>query len=723
MTGAYDKSGRLLVIGALLYGLGLPLMAQQDSSGLFRLSIEDLLNLSVEVSTALKSASRTDEAPASVHVITREEMDNMGLMTLGEALNHVPGFTVGKSIQGGQQKNVYVRGEFSSFSEGILVLYNGQRLNDGITGGAFVFTADYTLDNIKQIEVVRGPVSSLYGANAFVAVVNLIPYRADEAVPSIVSLQAGNSKSLAVQGRHRLDLTGGVDVSVFGSLRKIDAHLPQRATHQSLFDSSSGTMVPRVFSDRVNLEKTDLFHVGTSVSWKKFEVDAAYSASENRNHWGVGAARRQDSLQNIHDNANLRLGAKYASRFMTSNRVTVLAGYSNHRSENVYRIENFRSVLVTGFDPPGHLSILESDLATSTINLESFAEINWSSDHHTVAGGNLQTDFIDQIDHSTAVLDVDGDGIFDSFTADDTLDTIFDSEKRTVYAAFVQHTWSPWQMLHVTGGARFDHYSDFGGSLNPRLTFVFHPWTKWFLKGMYGRAFRAPTFFETHQSDFTSIGGNRLSENPDLKPETIETFEMQSIFTPDERLSVSVNVFYNDIQHVIRPVTVGPGGVPTQTRWENSGSRDWLGVEVGARFSVRKHFSLFANYSYTQTADEKSGNAEEPVYGIPTHALNVAVNLSHRNVNLNVHSNTRLAWNDVPEFSNANMVLTRIDLASYTVVNARLQIKDVWRSMTLTVDARNILDQRYYFNDDRIFVPQGIAGDPRRIEVGVRYAF
>ncbi|KAB2881259.1 TonB-dependent receptor [bacterium] len=699
--------------------LGSSRIAAQDTTSIFRLSIEELMNVSVEVSTAMKSATSYDEAPAAVYVITREDMDRMGLRTLGAALNFVPGFTVGKSILSGHQKNIYVRGEFSSLSEGILILRDGQRLNDGITGGAMAFTPDYLLDNVKQIEVLRGPASALYGANAFVAVVNIISSRPGNAPRSFFSTQAGNRGSIDLHGQHTLTVGKKTDAVVYGSLFQLDDPIKQRDIHQSIYDSTSDTFIPREFLNRTNREKTLLANLGASLNYHNLELDAYLDGSRSRNHWGSGSASNADSLQNEHQTKNFRMGAKYTAALMKKHRLTSLASYSIHRSKNDYKMNNFRSVLSPDLNPSGASFLLESDLQTSTLNMESFAELNLSRDHRTVLGLHVQVDRIEKLESNVGANDVNNDGIFDIQASDDSLEILFGRSVNTVYAAFLQHTWSPSERLIVTGGTRFDKYTDFGLRVSPRLTVVYRPVRSFIVKGLYGRAFRAPTFFETHQSDLNAID---VIENPNLKPETIETWEMQLTLKPSVSLSLSVNAFLNDVQHVIRPVAE-QSGVPTQSKFQNAGSRDWRGVEIDLQYAPQSNITFFGNYSYTQAADEKLADVEDPVYGIPQHSVNLALNLTRGKYNLNLNAFSRFGWNDVPEYNSSTVKLDRIDLVPYTIVNARFMVKNIWKSLTLSLDIYNILNRESYFTDDRVFVPQAIAGNNRRFMAGVKYTF
>lgn len=710
---------RATFVVAFLVGTVSPLYSQE---GLFKLSLEDLLNVNVKISTALKSTSTPEEAPAAVFVLTRDDLDNLGVWTLGEALNYVPGFTVGKSIQSGQQKNIYVRGEFGSLSEGILLLYNGQRLNDGITGGPMAFRPDIPLDNIRQIEVVRGPSSALYGANAFVAVVNLIPYRGSEVRSSGVSAQAGTHDLANIRASHHVTIGRRVSAVLFGSFHQLDEELRQNDVYQNLYDSLAARFVPRSWTDRYNREQFRLHTLGTSVSLGSLEIESAYQYSSAANHWGMGSVERSAPLENRHRYSSFRVGARGSTPVFSRHRLHVMGSYVQHRAENVFKVENFRSNFAEGFDPPGRASIFESELGTSSFNAEGFVELIWSPRHVTVSGVNLQADVINNVDNSTSLLDVNGDGIYDAVATDDTLDTHLGRDTRQISAAFFQHTWTPWKWITLTGGARLDHYSDVGNSLNPRLGFVVRPADRWRVKGMYGRAFRAPSFFERVQSDFTALTG-RLIENSSLRPETIETYEIQVTFSPTDVLSFSVNGFYNDVQNAIQQVSIEQPGIPTQTGWENSVSRDWKGFEIGLRWSPAPPLSILGNYSYTQTTDERTADIESPVAGIPSHALNLALWGKWRRFLLGMSMISRFGWNDVPPLTTPVLENPRIDLPSYTLLQARLVVREVWNSLSLTLDGSNLLNHRVLFNDGGSVVPQGIPGNARRFTVGLNYMF
>lgn len=132
-----------------------PVYSLEDDN-LLEMSLEDLMN--VEVSVASKSKESLSDAPSSVTVLTGTEIRNMGLHTLEDVLNYVPGFQTTRDIEQGTATRISSRGRASALSESILFLLNGQRLNDLYTGGVSILNRLIAVDNIKQVEIIRGRV-------------------------------------------------------------------------------------------------------------------------------------------------------------------------------------------------------------------------------------------------------------------------------------------------------------------------------------------------------------------------------------------------------------------------------------------------------------------------------------------------------------------------------------------------------------------------------------
>ena len=166
------------------------------------------------VSIATKSKQKISKAPSIVTVITAEEIENMGFRTLPEVLRTVPGFDIIKEGTFGRIMSG-VRG-ISNSDNKIKVLIDGHSLNMPYNGGTEYFFDDLLLKNVKKIEIIRGPGSALYGANAFLAVVNIITKDADDIDGVVVtsgfgSLDTQEYSVMFGKTLHDMDITGFVD--------------------------------------------------------------------------------------------------------------------------------------------------------------------------------------------------------------------------------------------------------------------------------------------------------------------------------------------------------------------------------------------------------------------------------------------------------------------------------------------------------------------------------
>ena len=124
------------------------------------------------VVSALKRPRTVSKSPAIMSVITARQIKQMGFRTLSDVLEIVPGFDVHMDTNG--EKEFIVRGVFDAESSKVKVLIDGHSINEPGSGGASFNFYDLVVENIKKVEIIRGPGSALYGQNAFLAVVNVI---------------------------------------------------------------------------------------------------------------------------------------------------------------------------------------------------------------------------------------------------------------------------------------------------------------------------------------------------------------------------------------------------------------------------------------------------------------------------------------------------------------------------------------------------------------------
>ena len=129
--------------------------SEEDVTDVESFSLKDLLDTPITI--ASKSEERAVDAPSSVTVFTRKDIRDMGVTALGELLNYAPGFVVSREVEQGTASRISARGRSTTLSESVLVLMNGQRINDLYTGGVSVINRLMAVDHIKQVEIIRDP--------------------------------------------------------------------------------------------------------------------------------------------------------------------------------------------------------------------------------------------------------------------------------------------------------------------------------------------------------------------------------------------------------------------------------------------------------------------------------------------------------------------------------------------------------------------------------------
>ena len=179
------------------------------------------------------------------------------------------------------------------------------------------------------------------------------------------------------------------------------------------------------------------------------------------------------------------------------------------------------------------------------------------------------------------------------------------TKNRHNFNFFIQDEWKFAKDWQLTGGMRYDNYSDFGDTANPRVALVWETRYALTTKLMYGSAFRAPSFSEMY-----IINNPVALGNPKLKPETLDTTELAFDYRPLDNLRLGWNVFYYWWKDIINYVP--DAGQPSVTA-QNAGSQNGYGTELEAEWKVFDSLKLLGNYAFQKSLDETlnhdAGNA------------------------------------------------------------------------------------------------------------------
>jgi iron complex outermembrane receptor protein len=474
----------------------------------FDQTLDSLLNLTV--STVAKYEQTRAQAPASITIVTADEIERFGYRSLHEVFQQMPGFYV-TSDRTYSAVGVRGFGRPGDFNNRLLVLVDGHAINDGISGGARTGTAlNLDLEDLDRIEIVRGPGSSLYGARAMLAVVNLVTKRGRATDGVEARGEVGNLSSRRGFARIGTTLGNDLDLTVSGGWSRTegaDVYFPE-------FDNpatNDGVAEGLDWDEHVRLRLTLR---GGPVSFQ-----GAFSSRDK----GVPAA-------------------PFGTLFNEpSAMMTDRTGYLETR----YETPDARSMQVT-------VRLFGDLYENDGTNPDEVGPVSSRIDNKQV-GGEVRFRWDPRPNHRL-VLGTEGQRIFESeigwWSGPDLLFRA--TEPYSVGSIFLQHEFQIGSAVSTTLGLRHDQYSSLGSATTPRAAVVVTPVASTTLKLVYGEAFRIPNVYEfaVHEPAAGIIA------NPALTPEKIRSIEL----AVEQRLSSAVlatgAVYANHMRDLIDQVLV-----------------------------------------------------------------------------------------------------------------------------------------------------------------------
>jgi outer membrane cobalamin receptor len=634
--------------------------AEEKAGGIDDISLGDILNLETFMVTATKRKISVRKAPAIATVITADEIRNMGARDLTDVLKTVPGFGVAISSEGYNQFEV--RGISTTISEKILVMIDGHRVNTPYMGSGLILLFDnLSLEKVRQVEIIRGPGSALYGANAFVGVINVITKDADDVDGMDVTVAGGNfdtKKVSAVVGKSFKDN----DLKIFGSVAYSDTDGDDVTIKADRIAGAPFSMTPG-HADPY-LEKKEAF---MKVSYGDLMLKGHYLQQDKGVYIGIANALTD---HNLYDPtifwSELSYSKSFTDKFSASLR-TYLDYFEHHAKLDVFP---------KGF--PGYPDMAptgEPSLKNRTLGTE--LQLNWNmfEGNHVVAGFDFE--HIKQYDvKSLANFHPFTFAPLGSFQDVSSWGNFNRDVTRKVWAVYLQDEWAVLENLNLTAGVRYDNYDDFGGTTNPRVGLVWNFLKNADMKLLYGQAFRAPSFSELYNDGNPDVLGN-----PNCKPEKIKSYEIALGYRFGGSHTINANWFRNEIVDLIAKDTSTSPAIYT-----NRGSAKVDGVEVVimGQYSPANYWKL--NYTWQ---NPKDADTDEDLPNVPSQRAAFSVNYGVCKY-LDAHAD--ILWTgERPRVSGDD----RGDMPSYTTVDLTLIAKNFYKGFEIRGIVHNLFDEEY----------------------------
>ncbi|MEE9413527.1 MAG: TonB-dependent receptor [Methylococcales bacterium] len=653
----------------------------------FELSPEELANIPIAIASG--SAQPASRAAAVATVFTADKIKSMGATQLHQILETIPGLHV--SIDPLTYDHIYsMRGIRNSNGSQVLLLINGTRLSTPFFGSR-VTGFQMPIEHIQRIEVIRGPGSAVYGADAFAGVINIITKRADDIDGTNIGGRIGNWDSQSGWAQHGKQWAGW-DVAASFQYQ----HTNGDNDRTVIADTQTG--IDQVFGTQASLAPgsyNSRFRSWTAqLGFQRKYVDInVYAWKQNDAGTGAGVASTLDpngSTNSENYLADLRFSSEdQFDNFQLNAHLSYL--YSNfHSFLNIFpsntrlpigndgNISFTNPVGLVDF-PNGYIGAPDRKEQIPSIELTGIYDgfnnhklrISSGYRYETIKTNSNQNFGPGVIDGTQSIVTGDLTNVAD------TPFVYLKNTDRSIWSLSLQHEWSFADDWLLTWGGRYDYYSDFGHTVNPRLGLSWVINDKLTTKLLYGRAFRAPSFAEQG-----NINNPVLLGNPDLDPETINTIELAFNYVPLSNLRTGLNVYWYHISDLIQPV---PDTGGTTVTVQNASNQQGYGLELEWDWKIIDQLGISGNYAWQHSKNEQTNKR---VAGVPQHQIYFALN-----------------WNFLPHWLLQNQVNwvggrsraagdNRSDLDDYALVDLTLQRKNLFKHLNISASVRNVFDNR-----------------------------
>jgi len=664
---------------------------------------EDVFRTDRLLVTATGSLKPIFKAPSVASVITAEDIEEIGALTLDDVLETVPGLHVIPSSYNRMNSTYSIRGIHTGENPQVLMLLDGVPLTYFPKGNR-VNTFTMSVTNISRVEIIRGPGSAIHGADAFAGTINVITKDRHEIDGTTTGIRAGSFGTTDTWIQHG-NTYGGWDIAI-----SLDYYRHDGDTGQTV-DADLQTTLDAALNNPFGLDSASLAPGPMETDDKIFDGHLSMQKGNwNIKFWGwlqddggegFGVANGLDP--NGGEDVDIFLAdISYKTKDLAKDWDLEL-----RLSHFFVKSESFLYLLPDGtlvpigsdgnadFASPSGLALFTDgyigDPSSTNIadDLDLTAFYTGINQHRLLFGVGfkyLDMDTSESKNFGPGVLDstnIDWSTVGPYLIVDGTLTDVSDTNyiymedaHREIWYALFQDEWAIARHWELTAGVRYDHYSDFGGTINPRLALVWETRYDLTTKLLYGRAFRPPSFADNYLINNPAGLGN-----PELEPETIDTYELAFDFQPTNRLRTIFNIFYYEIEDLIE--AVADAGQTTSTA-QNEKDQDGYGFEIETNWEATDNIRIRSNFAYQRSKDHDS---DEIVPEAPE--LQFYANL-HWKFAQEWSLDSQYYWIADRHRADGD---SRDDIKDYDYVNLTLRRKNIADHLDLAVIVQNIFDE------------------------------
>jgi outer membrane receptor protein involved in Fe transport len=639
---------------------------KSPKTDLTELSIEELANVEVVVA-ASKHEQKTSQAPASVTIITSDDIKKYGYRTLADALKSVRGFYVS------YDRNYHFLGMrgFSppgDYDTRVLLMIDGHRMNDQIYQQTSIGTEfPLDVDLIDRVEIVRGPCSSLYGSNALFGVINIITKGADSFDGVEVSFDSASYDSYKARLTYGFKPKEGISVVASGSFYNSEG---QTLFYEEFNDPLTNNGFTKYDAD----EYQDFFAAITSDDLIIHALSSRREKEIPTGSWGTLFDNPDNATVDRRNYIDIALPHKFNSGIEIVPRIY----FDQYFYDGDYAYES---------DTHGEILVNKDESEADWWGAEITAVKHFTERHSLTVGSEFTDSFhVSQKNYDSEVY--------------------FDDERNfTYWALYVQDEIWLCNNLLLNAGIRYDHYESFGETVNPRIGLIYSFTPETTLKLLYGTAFRAPNPYELFYEDGTGF----QKANPNLNPETMKTYEVVLEKNLSKNLILSLAAFHYKLDDLI---TLSQDPTDGLLVFENIESAESNGAEFEISKKWQNGVNARASYTYQRTKDELT---EEMLVNSPK-------NLAKLNLLFPLVSETVFTGIEF-QYTGNRRTLAGNAADDFTVTNLTLFAGKLKGNWEISASVYNLFDVQYYAVGSEEHVQDMIEQDGRSFRLKLTHKF
>ncbi len=651
----------------------------RSSTNLAALDIEQLVNIEVaSVYGASKYEQKVTQAPASVSIVTAEEIKKYGHRTLADVLASVRGFYVSNDRN---YSYLGVRGFLrpGDYNARVLVLIDGHRMNDNTYDATYVgYENMIDIDLVDRVEIIRGPSSSIYGSSAFFGVVNVVTKQPRQLGGAEASVEAGSFDRYKGRFSYGETFKNDLEFLISGSYYTSEG---QDHLYFPEFDQRV-SLDPRATNNGVadKLDDEQALNLFTRLGYHELTLSAFFAGR----HKQIPTASFDTIFNDVAeetDDYREYVDLRYDHSFNDDSQLLGRLFYDHYSYYGAYPYN-----YAAEGDPVDRVIFRDGTIGDWVGTEWQLAQKLF--DRHKLVIGSEYRENLRQY----------------QFSYDDLQPRAYDlKDDRTsrILGLYAQAEVMLWTNLVFDAGLRYDQYFEsFGDTLNPRLGLIYNPWEGSAIKALYGEAFRAPSVYERFYNP-------AQDSMPELQPETIHTSELiyEQYFARKYRLGLSG--YYNLVDDLIGQTITSDGDLV----FENINRANARGAE----FEVEGHydFGLRARLSYALQRTEDGAGRE--LTSSPRH-------LAKLNLNLPLYPDRLFAGLEL-QYQGRVRTLAGRRADDFLIANLTLFSGEFIKGLELSASIYNLFDTRYGYPGAEDHLQDVLRQDARSFRMKLTYRF